>query len=142
MSGVILAIVGCRDHDDKEGVFNIIDKYIAYHKLTIEKIISGDSCGVDHIAEDYAMERGYAFQAFPADWDTHGNAAGPIRNTTVVEELTHLLAFWDQASRGTGDTIDKALKARKFTTTIKITPTGKKYWSRRAKAEFEKRKAA
>ena len=47
---------------------------------------------------------------FPADWDTHGRSAGYKRNIQMGHYGTHLLAFWDGKSKGTGSMIDIALR--------------------------------
>lgn len=48
----------------------------------------------------------------PADWETYGRKAGPLRNQHMVA-LGHdlVLAFWDGTSRGTADCIRRAEKA-------------------------------
>lgn len=48
---------------------------------------------------------------FPADWNAHGKAAGPIRNQQMAQEADVLIAFWDGKSRGTKDMIEKATRA-------------------------------
>jgi len=52
---------------------------------------------------------------FPADWDKHGKAAGPIRNTEMIEDGRPdvVIAFtYDlPSSKGTADTVKKAKKA-------------------------------
>jgi len=40
---------------------------------------------------------------FPADWDTHGRAAGPIRNKQMAEYGDALLLIWDGESRGSAN---------------------------------------
>lgn len=136
MSGEILAIVGCRQYDDFEHFCAVVDRYIKYYKLTIQTIISGKAPGVDDMAEDYAALRGYAFEGFDADWDGLGSAAGFIRNETMINKSTSVLAFWDKKSSGTGDSIDRALKKRKFTTVIPIKLTKKRYYCKRKQIEF------
>ncbi len=37
---------------------------------------------------------------FPADWDQHGNAAGPIRNAQMADYADALLLIYDGESRG------------------------------------------
>jgi hypothetical protein len=49
-----------------------------------------------------------------AEWDTFGRAAGPIRNQSMIDMAPDLvLAFHNDMdhSRGTVDTVDRAIKA-------------------------------
>lgn len=48
-----------------------------------------------------------------ADWGKYGKAAGPIRNQEIVNVSDIVIAFWNKKSRGTKDTIDKALRGNK-----------------------------
>lgn len=139
MSGVVLAIVGCRQYNDFDYVCDIIDKYIKHHDLVIQKIVSGDAPGIDQIAEDYAISRGYAFEAFLADWDNFPGSAGYIRNEQIIDAATHVLAFWDGKSKGTGHSKDLALKKRRLTTTAKIELTDKRYYSKRWRKIYAER---
>lgn len=49
---------------------------------------------------------------FVADWKRYGKAAGPIRNSQMLEYVKQenplVVAFWDGESHGTRDTINKA----------------------------------
>jgi len=49
------------------------------------EIISGGCRGVDRCGEILAERRGFALRIFPADWDTHGKKAGPIRNQQMID---------------------------------------------------------
>src|SRR5690348_8540698 len=49
-------------------------------------IISGAARGVDTVALDWAVINWCPSEEYPADWDTHGKAAGPIRNKQMLEE--------------------------------------------------------
>lgn len=40
--------------------------------------------GADELADIVCRERGIGCQRFPADWDAHGRAAGPIRNRQMM----------------------------------------------------------
>ncbi len=77
-------------------------------------IVSGHASGADSLGEQYANEEGFDTQLFPADWNKHGKAAGPIRNAEMAEVADALIAFWDGKSRGTANMIqlakDKGLK--------------------------------
>ena len=54
-----------------------------------------------------------------ADWDRLGKGAGIIRNSQIIERCTSVLAFWDGVSRGTLDSITKAIRAGKA---VRIVP--------------------
>jgi hypothetical protein len=61
--------------------------------------------GADGLGERYASEfKQFTIpvKLFPADWATYGNSAGYVRNLQMAEYATHLLAFWDGKSKGTG----------------------------------------
>ena len=45
--------------------------------------------------------------SIPADW-AQGRGAGHARNTIIVEQADRVVAFWDEESPGTRDTIGKA----------------------------------
>lgn len=136
MSGELLLIAGCRNYDNFDHFCAVVDKYISYYKLTIQSILGGKASGIDDMAEDYAILRGYAFEGFDADWDNLGKSAGFVRNETMVSKSTAVLAFWDKKSPGTGDAVDRALKQRKFLTIIPIVQTKKRYYCARHRAEF------
>lgn len=70
----------------------------------IDEIVSGCARGPDTLGERWADEHGIKVKRFPADWDKHGKAAGPIRNKQMAEyvgEKGALLALWDGQSSGT-----------------------------------------
>ncbi len=79
------------------------------------RIISGHAKGADTLAERYAAEKGIQMQAFPAEWNKYGKAAGPIRNRTMLEyaeeETPVVAAFWDGKSRGTENMLKLAKAA-------------------------------
>jgi len=74
------------------------------------EIVSGGASGADALGEKYAGEHGYPVKKFPADWNTHGKAAGPIRNREMAAYADILIAFWDGKSRGTANMISEAEK--------------------------------
>lgn len=71
-------------------------------------IVSGHASGADALGERYAHEHGLQCDIYPADWKTHGRAAGPRRNAQMAAVADALIAFWDGQSRGTKNMIDTA----------------------------------
>lgn len=114
-----LGIVGCRwfdgeKHPEVYGIFKeYLDKAIKHLNLDFNLVISGGALGVDSMAIDYAKEVGVKWKEYPAEWTKYGKSAGFIRNTTIVENSTIVLAFWDRKSSGTADTIEKCMKFNK-----------------------------
>lgn len=96
-----------------------VDKF---ESLTGNKITEG-VCGLARGADIYGkkylrLERGLPVKDFPADWNTHGKAAGPIRNAEMRDYADGLIAFiWD-GSRGTANMIEIMVKANKPTLAI------------------------
>jgi len=101
-----LGIVGSRKFTD-EAVFNaVVDEWIATNG-TPTYIISGGCSGADALAVRYAKKHKILYIEHRPDWGL-GKAAGPIRNTKIVADSTHLIAFPDADRKGTLDTIKKA----------------------------------
>lgn len=71
-------------------------------------VIQGEARGADTVGKRWASSLGLEIAPFPADWDTHGKAAGYIRNAEMAKLGTHLIVFWDGKSKGTKNMIDTA----------------------------------
>jgi hypothetical protein len=110
-----IAIVGSRTFTDYQKLKSYVLSQIRIARNDI--IISGGAKGADTLAELFADELHLEKKIFYADWDTHGKAAGPIRNTLIVDNADVIVAFPDKNSRGTWDTIQKA-KAKNIKTLI------------------------
>jgi uncharacterized protein YeaO (DUF488 family) len=118
-------VAGGRDFNNYELVVKTLDRLLPKNEEVI--IISGCANGADSLGEQYASDNGLLVERFPADWDKHGKAAGPIRNAQMAEVGDKLIAFWDGESRGTKNMIDTATKKGLEVTVI---PTiGKLYLS-------------
>lgn len=72
------------------------------------EIVSGCARGADTLAIKWAKEYSTPLKLFPADWETHKKAAGPIRNRQMGDYADALIAFWDGESRGTKHMIEYA----------------------------------
>lgn len=88
----------------------VLRPYLAHSGLTI---IHGGAQGADDLAGRWALKNKVPTIVFPAKWNLHGKAAGPIRNTQMLVEgkPDEVVAFWDQKSKGTADMIKQARRA-------------------------------
>ena len=136
---IVLGIVGSRNFTNKKEFTHHIEKWIKDHNggKQPDIIVSGGAKGADALAKQYATTYSSCedtigslaaesqsdtikYEEFPADWKKYGPAAGPKRNTQIVERCTHILAFPSREGRGTQDTIRKARKKGISVTTIYI----------------------
>jgi predicted Rossmann fold nucleotide-binding protein DprA/Smf involved in DNA uptake len=97
-------VAGCRDYNDVGFVLNAMIE----SKFDIDIILQGGANGVDMCAKIIAIEADLPCLEYPADWDKHGKAAGPIRNREMAGNADALVAVWDGMSLGTKNMIDTA----------------------------------
>lgn len=118
-------VCGSRTFKDGELLDRTLDAIDRETK--IDTIIHGMARGADTLAGDYAKEYDIPVLEYPALWNTHGRAAGPIRNTQMLKEGKPdlVVAFLgpvaiqefnsglsdSKYSRGTKNMIDQATKA-------------------------------
>lgn len=104
-----ILVCGGRDYRDQEAVYRALDAVHA--KRVVSCIIAGAASGADHLAYNWAKDRGVEVLEFPADWKTYGKAAGPIRNQQMLDEgqPDGVVAF--PGGRGTNGMVDLAIKA-------------------------------
>lgn len=99
-----VGVVGSRDYPS----YDIIRYTLS--RISISLLVSGGGGNADLGGERYADENGIEKLIFPADWKQFGKGAGFIRNTDIVKNSDVIIAFWDGKSRGTQDTLRKAIK--------------------------------
>lgn len=103
-----IIVAGSRHFEHEAQAFGDLDHLLsglAARGADIE-IVSGGARGADTIGEQYAVARGYRLRRLPAEWERYGKKqAGFIRNQLMSWYGTHLVAFWDGQSRGTGSMI-------------------------------------
>lgn len=75
-------------------------------------LIHGNANGADRMAGYLGAAWGMRVISFPADWDKHGRAAGPIRNQQMLDEgKPSLVLAFNLGTPGTNDMISRAKKA-------------------------------
>jgi len=108
-----IAIIGSRSFTDYE-LFKAKCNAILSNSKSIT-IISGGAKGTDRLAEKYAAEKNIPILIYKANWDLHGKSAGMKRNVLMLNDCTHVIAFWDGNSPGTLHMISQArINAKKL----------------------------
>lgn len=75
-------VCGGRDFTNTARIFEVLDYYHAQRPFAC--LIHGGARGADTGAGDWGFARGVPVLRFPADWNTHGRAAGRIRNAQMI----------------------------------------------------------
>lgn len=114
-----VGIVGSRSRntpEDKALVKSLISKQIKFFELHL--VSGGCRTGADRFAEDIAVELDLDITIHRPDvepgctkWE-YARACFE-RNTLIAEDSDVIIACWDVISRGTKDTIDKAINLGK-----------------------------
>ena len=108
-------VCGGRDYDNPSLVSHIID-YVwdsmnNYGDLTI----ATGECqgGADLFARQFAekMSHWVKYVGYPAEWEAHGKAAGPIRNAHMLSDFKPDLVVAFPGGKGTADMVRKAQEA-------------------------------
>lgn len=119
-----LIIAGGRDiHIYHEYLHHLLGFYLKGRVAEITEIVSGGAGGVDQSAkrlcysfsDNTFYDRHFKgkYKEFPADWEEHGKAAGPIRNKQMAEYADALLLIWDGESKGSKNMKETMLKLGK-----------------------------
>lgn len=110
-----LLVCGGRDFADKEMLTSVLDHFCEVHSITL--LIHGAAPGADSLAASWAAASGIPTRPFPADWKTHGKAAGPIRNRQMIKLCPDAVVAFP-GGRGTQDMISVAKSAGVYTIEI------------------------
>ena len=104
-------VSGSRAWQNWDRIFSVLDAELERDADLV--LVHGDCpSGADRMADAWAKTRGVPVERYPADWDQHGKAAGPIRNQQMVDtEPDLVLAFLRPESRGTRHCMGAAMKA-------------------------------
>src|SRR5690606_17177885 len=88
----------------------------------VTAIVSGGADGVDAVAGRFASALGIELEVILPDYagSEVGRLAPLARNSEIIAEADYCLIYWDGFSRGTKDTIAKAVKAGKHGKVITI----------------------
>lgn len=113
-----ILVCGSRHFHDYDKLYSeingiLFDKGNYEDYAMVSCIISGHAKGADTLGEQYAKNNNIPLEIYPADWNKHGKAAGPIRNKQMLDEGKPdlVIAFMAKDSRGTKNMVNQATKA-------------------------------
>ena len=112
-----LALVGSSNFNDYQSFTDFVEQTLVEWGVElqdIEYVISGGARGADSLAEKWVDEHNFEKKIYPAEWNKYGKRAGLMRNSLIVDDCTHIIAFPSSNGSGTQDRISKAIKAKKF----------------------------
>lgn len=132
-----LLVAGSRNYNNYQEMSERLDYVLSNQNEVV--IVSGGAGGADTLAEQYANERGYQCEVFPAQWHDIENLppsaigyrrdgtpyrkrAGYERNTQMHEFISQhsnrgCICFWDGRSKGTAHNFGLA---HQFNTPLKV----------------------
>lgn len=103
-------IAGTRGFKD----YAFVRQAILESGFPITEVVSGkEKSGVDALGERYAEDNFLAVDAKPADWDTHGKAAGMIRNREMAKTADSGIVICVNSSPGSMNMIAELKKLGK-----------------------------
>jgi hypothetical protein len=105
----LVLVTGGRDYSEVTTVFDCLTKLNDQFERLV--IIHGDAAGADNFAYTVCQEVGIEQVRVPAAWNKYRKAAGPIRNTLMLDlfpTLDLVLAF--PGGSGTADMTAQATK--------------------------------
>lgn len=90
----------------KDEIANRLDHHSTFR---ISVLIHGDARGADQGGADWGKSEHAQVLAYPANWRKHGKAAGPIRNTRMLEEGKPDVVIALPGGRGTANLVSQAV---------------------------------
>lgn len=84
---MIVVVTGGRNYQDRDAVFRALEEAapaLLFHGACCEKGKSQNLTGADRWADEWAKMKQIPHFVFPAEWDRHGNSAGPRRNRQML----------------------------------------------------------
>lgn len=124
MTEIVLCVGGSRDYNNRDFIYKKLDYLLQSRSKEEVKIISGAGGFVDKTAIEYAKDRGYDYEEFPAEWENFNDPclvkvnkygkkynalAGFRRNEVMASKATHYVGFRKDNSPGTSDMYERAL---------------------------------
>lgn len=107
---MVIAVIGSRNFSDYPFFAEKLEQIISNLEGEIEFVSGGCKDSADELIQRYCEENSFKLTEFLPDWELHKKAAGVIRNKLIINDATHVIAFWDGTSRGTANSLKLAEK--------------------------------
>jgi len=110
--GVVFGITGGRRFKDEEFVWDCLTNFMVQSGPLAAMVNGMAREGVDLFAYRWAQQMNIPVREFPADWDAHGEAAGPLRNQEMIDanpDMKVMVVF--PGHSGTSDMTRRCRKA-------------------------------
>lgn len=101
-------IAGSRDITD----FGLVNDIVQPYLKNITEIVCGCAKGVDQLGWEIGQIAEIPVKEFPADWNKHGKAAGPIRNKQMADYADAAIVIHN-GSKGSLNMIEQMRKLKK-----------------------------
>lgn len=111
MRGVRVLVCGGRDYADWIRLRDRLTRLRLETPHDALTIIQGGAKGADALAREWCVEYKVPYINYPADWERHGKAAGPIRNKRMLDDGKPDLVLAFSGGRGTENMIAQAMLA-------------------------------
>lgn len=104
-------VCGGREYKDRNFLFAVLDSFHMARPITA--IIHGNARGADSLAGQWAHYQNppVPVEVYPADWSTHGKAAGSIRNQFMLDNGKPVCIIAFPGGSGTADMVRRSRKA-------------------------------
>lgn len=86
---MILICTGGRDYDGHKMVDRVLTNTLKIYGDWFEVFV-GDATGADELVRKWCKDYNVKCTVFKAQWDKHGNPAGPIRNQIMIDAALHI----------------------------------------------------
>jgi hypothetical protein len=118
---VTVLVCGGRNYNDKQKLYSVLDQMHDVggppYYMEITEIVNGAATGADKLSSDWARDRkkhngtAIRLRECPADWNTYGISAGPIRNDHMLKTYKPEVVVAFPGGVGTHNMVSKAQAA-------------------------------
>jgi hypothetical protein len=103
-------VCGGRDYDDGSTVARVLSALDPSEAVVVVGVDPERPRGADGLVYSWCQTYYVTVEPHPADWKTHGRAAGPIRNQQMLDAGADLVIAFP-GGRGTADMVARSRKA-------------------------------